>query len=359
MINIIKINTLCNFFEIKDTILKKLSFVIIKITKNMNKTFCFSLIIFTLVCFQLQSQVNLKPSIGLANLPDDNDSIGFPGLNIDLTRTFENTGLKKGDTIPHFRLYTVNSEEYDIENILGESKPCLLIEGSYTCDVFRSKLPLIDSLQNEYGAIVNIFIVYTVEAHPDSPDVCPYMGMVWEVDTNKLLGIRYRQPVTYGQRKQIVSDLLNDFRFTVSVPILIDGPQNKFWNVFNKAPNSAFLIQPNGVIFNKHGWFDGFIGPDYNIRQDIEDLLKLLAIKSDHNLYPQISLFYNQNSLKISGLNKTEPYHLEIFDLNGKRMYSGQHTRYQVSLPELPEGLYSCKIISGTQFFTKKFVVNQ
>jgi len=302
-------------------------------------------IIFTFLSGQLFGQVNLKPSIGLENEPDDNDSIPFPGVYVDFTKTFESTGLKVGDTIPHFKLYTSQSEVYDIENFLGHDKPCLLIEGSYTCDVFRSKLPLIDSLHNEYGSVVDIFIVYTAEAHPDSPDVCPYMGMGWVPDTNKALAIGYRQPVTYGQRKMIVTDLLNDPRFPINVPVLIDGHQNRFWKTFNTAPNSAFLIRPDGIIYARHGWFDGFIGPDYNIRQDIDNLLKFISIEDKTHKKPAPHIIYQNHQLKISGLAEEESFNLKIFDMAGKTVFNGLFSDSPVDLPQLNQGIYCCQVI--------------
>jgi len=323
-----------------------------KIVRNLS--FALSVILY---CSCSYSQVTLKPSIGLNQLPTDADSIPFPGLFIDMSKTFESKGLKKGDTIPHFRLYDYNGQEYDIETILNTGKPCLLIEGSYTCDVFRSRLPLIDSLKTEYGSKINIYIVYTVEAHPDSPDVVPYMGMIWVPDTNKTLGIGYRQPVTYGQRKVIVHAMLNDSRFTINVPVLIDGPQNKFWKTFNTAPNSAFLIKPDGIIYNRHGWFNGLIGPKYNIRNDIAALLKLLSITEKPSQNPELKYLPLQNRIVFNDFDLSDINSFMLYNSQGKTVYQVASAENSFSLPMLQPNIYFFSLKLGQEIFRGKILI--
>ena len=133
-----------------------------------------SLLIYTDSSF---AQVQLKPSIGLSSIPADGDSICPVVFNIDTAHCYEMTGLHDGDTIPEFVLYTIKDEKADIAEILKSGKPVMLIGGSYTCPIFRQKCEKINQLQARYGDRINIFIVYTEEAHPKGPGSVPIVVM--------------------------------------------------------------------------------------------------------------------------------------------------------------------------------------
>ncbi|MBA3283550.1 MAG: T9SS type A sorting domain-containing protein, partial [Nitrosopumilus sp.] len=105
------------------------------------------------------------------------------------------------------------------------------------------------------------------EAHPDI-DTSVYFGYVQTGTQNIQSGILYRQPLTYGERKTVVSNMLDSMN--IAAPIFIDGPCNNWWTTYGPAPNNAYLIDTNGVVFAKHGWFDRF--PD-NIYCDIDSLI--------------------------------------------------------------------------------------
>ena len=187
--------------------------------------------------------------------PGDKDSICPMVFNIDTAYRYESTGLYEGDTIPEFVLYTVKDERISISEVLKSGKPVLLIGGSYTCPVFRQKRERINQLQATYGERVNIFVVYTQEAHPEGPDLSPNSGTVWTLDANIKKNILYPQPRTYGDRRKAAMDMLASRE--LHVPLLLDGPCNPWWTTFGVAPNSAFLISPNGTLICKQGWLNG------------------------------------------------------------------------------------------------------
>ena len=70
-----------------------------------------------------------------------------------------------------------------------------MIGSSYTCPVFRNKLPVINDVVATYGAQLTTIIVYTPEAHPYL-DVSPYFGAVNTHQANISSGILYEQPET-------------------------------------------------------------------------------------------------------------------------------------------------------------------
>jgi hypothetical protein len=63
----------------------------------------------------------------------------------------------------------------------------------------------------------------------------------------------------------------------LKVPVLLDGPGNEWWTTFGTAPNSAFLLNPNGTIFEKQGWLNAGRAP---MTYFIDSLLHLLSGKS-------------------------------------------------------------------------------
>lgn len=232
----------------------------------MKPVFTFLFLVMTFVGFAQ----NLKPTIGLSSLPANNESVcAIPVY----TGNFNASGLQAGDTIPGFRFYDRNGVSYDAQSLLQSGKPLLVIGGSYTCPVFRQKIARINQIATQFSGQLNILVVYVVEAHPKSPDVSPYSGNVWTTSDNQSEGVLYLQPTTYGARKQTLSDMLAKAAYTLSVPVVIDGPCNQWWSTFGPAPNNAYLIKPNGVIYKKHGWFDK--NPD-NMVSDITALLAQL-----------------------------------------------------------------------------------
>ena len=224
----------------------------------------YSILLLLLSSFILTAQVNLKPSIGIGALPEV-DAIICEIPNY--LGSFETSGLQAGDTIADFNLYDLQGNNYEISSIIQDGKPLLFISSSYTCPVYRGKVNLINDLQNQYGDELNIFIIYTVEAHP-SGDISPYFGFENVGNQNIQQGILYSQPDTYGERKSIVEDML--IAMTIDVPVLIDGVCNEWWAHFGPAPNNAYLVNPNGTVYTKHGWFDKFPNDIYC---DIDNLL--------------------------------------------------------------------------------------
>ncbi len=204
-----------------------------------------------LLCIQLlHLPAQLLPTIGLPSLPAVTD----PVCNIPLyLGSFDQSGYQIGEQVPDFTLYDLNGQGTSLSGLLSDGKPVLLVAGSYTCPVFRNRLAELNQLVADYGQAVAIRIIYTVEAHPDI-DISPYSGTVWTHSSNISAGILYRQPATYGDRKAVVTDMLNDLQ--IDADILIDGPCNEWWTHFGPAPNNAYLIDTTGRVYEKQGWFN-------------------------------------------------------------------------------------------------------
>lgn len=219
---------------------------------------------FLFLNFQLTAQPNLLPSIGIGALPSDNDSVCYIPWYLG---SFYTSGLQAGDTAFDFTLYNLNGDSLNLETALSNGRPVLLIAASYTCPVYRGMVPVINDVVNTYAGLLDVYIIYTIEAHPDI-DTSVYFGYVHTGTPNIQAGILYRQPTTYGERKVVVDDMLDSM--TTLAPVFIDGPCNNWWSTYGPAPNNSYLIDTNGIVFSKHGWFDGY--PD-NIYCDLDSLL--------------------------------------------------------------------------------------
>jgi hypothetical protein len=224
-----------------------------------------SIIIITLQAIAgLGQSLQLKPAIGLFTVPQSNSPIcPIPTY----TGNYNSSGIQQLDTIADFTLYDINNQPVNIRQELEDGKPILLVSGSYTCPVFRNKLPALNQVVSQYGSSVKTFIIYTVEAHP-IVDPSPYSGTVWVTSQNQQEGVLYRQAQDYGQRLSLVNEMKS--KMNILSPILLDGPCNEWWQYFGPAPNNAYLIKPDGTVFRKHGWFHK--APD-DIFCDIDSLM--------------------------------------------------------------------------------------
>jgi hypothetical protein len=315
----------------------------------MNKAIFFInlfLLVQSIVCQTIQ----LKPSIGISSVPSLNDAI----CNIPIyTGNYTVSGYQAGDTIPHFKLFDKNGTAYDVLQALQTGKPLLLIGGSYTCPLFRQKISVINQVNNLYGNLLTIWVIYVVEAHPKAPDVSPYSGTLWTTAANNNEGILYLQPTTYGARINILNDMLANPLYTLSVPVLIDAPCNQWWLNFGPAPNNAYLIYPNGVIYKKHPWFDKQQEGD-TIMKDIQNLLNILSINKKENASHN-SLFIYPNPVENgvayihSDITNLEEKEYDVLDITGRSVKNNVTLLNQgkvLNVEHLPSGVYFFKFVT-------------
>lgn len=297
-----------------------------------------------IISTSLIAQPVLKPSIGLSSLPADNTPI----CNIVCGNyNFNNEGLAVGDTIPQFQFYTLSGTPYDAQSLLNTGKPLCIVAGSFTCPVWRGKITELNNLISTYGSQVNFLVVYVVEAHPNSPDVSPYSCNVWVTSQNQTEGVLYLQPTTYGARKQVATDMMNNTcncMQTFNCPMVIDGPCNEFWTTFGEAPNNAYLISPiDGTVYCKHGWFNQ--APN-NMGTCIISLLATLSVNEQNSL-ANVSLYPNpvaDGTFTLSGL--TASAELSVYNVLGEKIQSEMLTASSETVVSLSaaKGMYFYKL---------------
>jgi hypothetical protein len=233
----------------------------------MYKFFLFAAFSVVLIS-EVSAQPKLRQNIGVDGLPNDTDSI-CP-LAGKYSMDFYNAGIHLGDTAYDFTLYDADGHPTSLSGVLSKGKPVMLISGSYTCPIFRSNVPSINSVVGAYGKYINTYIIYTAEAHPFI-DPCPYdTDPQISNEMNRADSIFYRQPKTYGDRKSI--EYAMSKALTINAPIIFDAPCNQWLLNYGPAPNIAYLIDAQGIVRYKEPWFNlnGSFAAD-----DINELLSI------------------------------------------------------------------------------------
>lgn len=310
-------------------------------------------------CHFVTAQI-LGPTIGVSSLPADSDPICTINVYLDPDGTYETPGIQIGDTLLHFNFYDVNGVGTDILTELQKGKPLLLISGSYTCPVYRGKIPAINQIQATYGSQLSTFIIYVVEPHPDV-DISPYSGNVWTTSANVSEGILHRQPTTYGERKTVVSTMLS--AMTIDVPVLIDGPCNEYWINMAYAPNNAYLINTDGKVYVKHGWFHK---APKDMEADIANLLLNLGtddLSGDKDkellIYPNPSTGNFEMESPFPG----ESYNLQLLNYLGQEVFSNDVSNsnkiVKVNFSALDEGFYFLRYSSKNRVYTSKLIIER
>jgi hypothetical protein len=214
--------------------------------------------------FICSGQSSLLPHIGLGALPLNSDPIcPIPVY----TGEMDTSGYAVGDPVADFTLYTSTGDSIRLRDLLLNGKPVLLVGGNYTCPIFRQKIDELNDIANYYSGQLQTYLIYGVEAHP-IVDPSPYSGFVWTTSQNNAEGVLYEQPDTYGERLELIDSLRANYN--IIPQILVDGPCNPWWLNYGPAPNNAYLIDTNGIVRAKQGWFQR--APE-NIWCDIDSLL--------------------------------------------------------------------------------------
>lgn len=161
-------------------------------------------------------------------------------------------GPEAGERAPNLRIRDTRGRELELESLWKE-RPVVLVTGSYSCPVYRSRGPALQRLSERYGSRAKFIVLYTVEAHPvGSPS--PYTGREWVTEENRRQGILVRQPGTFEERARLATECQAALR--LEMPFLVDGMDNAAWEKYGSAPNACYLISSKGRVRLRQDWFD-------------------------------------------------------------------------------------------------------
>ncbi|PCJ00867.1 MAG: hypothetical protein COB15_01985 [Flavobacteriales bacterium] len=317
----------------------------------------YSLLINLLIIFSISAQPALLPTIGVGNLPSDSDPIcTIPMVGGSSSNIFV------GDTIPHFKLYDINGVQMDIGSTLQQGKAVLIMCGSFTCPAFRNKVDELATIAAMYPTQLEVMMIYVVEAHPKTPDLCPYSGLVNEAN-NVGTSASFLQPTTYLERKNAVQEFLDSMTVEISgIPVYIDGPCNEWWHAFGEAPNDGFLINPDGVVEIEQVWFDKF--PDDMFADVATYIAANPNLGTTEYFQQKINIFPNPvasgKNITLSIPKEMGNYTIDLIDITGKTIMTLNNTA-SLRLDEklFQQGVYFMKITADNgKTYTKKLIIN-
>ncbi len=243
----------------------------------INKTaiLSFTLLIFGslfLSCSQ-QTEDSVTSNKGL---PEDDAVILFqksepwidPDYDLPWREWHESILIEKNEIVPDFTLYTPEGTPFNLYNELSKGKPILLVSGSQTCPISRKKITPVNEIAQKYDDDLTIVMVYTIEPHPFDT-VSPYSttNEIWTERKNIEEGIHVKQQRTYKERKKASKEWQDEYG--IKPLMLVDNPNNEFWQTFGQASNMAYLINLDSTVF----WRQAILQPR-RLERNINLLLK-------------------------------------------------------------------------------------
>jgi hypothetical protein len=151
-----------------------------------------------------------------------------PALLID-DLTFARDAPGPGDRVPAFDLVTLDGGRFR-DTDLGPL-PVLMVFGSRTCPVTASAGPVLRRLYALFGDRVRFVLVNTREAHP---------------------GDVFGQPQTYAEKRTHAAELRD--HHAIDFEVAVDDIDGRLHRAMSPKPNSAYLIDPSGVIRHRAHW---------------------------------------------------------------------------------------------------------
>ena len=190
--------------------------------------------------------------------------VRFPGVQHTVAGTAWYTDLyqglgdralqsgQPGERMPELILHDIEGNQQQLSRC-WEKQPALLVTMSLSCGRSRRHARGLRRLSRRFEQDINTVIIYIAEAHPiDVPS--PYADRIWVTPKNEIAGIHCAQPRTVEARIELAHQLRRRYRLSTS--ILIDALDDRAWRAFGGAPNVAILVDPDGRIAVKQGWFE-------------------------------------------------------------------------------------------------------
>jgi len=154
---------------------------------------------------------------------------------------------KAGEPAWEFTLPSLDGGEVTLSDLL-QTKPVVILTGSYSCPVYRKNQGKIEKLADRLGDRVHVVIVYGPEAHPKN-DNSPYSGDNWakpdkysHVDLARTDAERMKNARKVGGASGVIE--------------LVEPVDNPFWCTYGTAANAGYLIAQDGTFYAVHDWFD-------------------------------------------------------------------------------------------------------
>lgn len=221
-----------------------------------NRPLIFAMILFS---FSLNSLLAQKRTNSLKSTPDDSKKVLFKKsdamVDYNYMLRWEVLIKTSGELAPDFTIRHLSGKEFNLYQELEKGDPILLINGSYTCDISREQMDDISDLSRKYKRKLRVYLIHTIEAHPaDMTSPYSISSDVWLSNFNHRDDVAADQPKTYRERRLLTQKWKHSS--DIVPKILVDGPDNEFWNLYGQSPNMAFLIDTDSTISSSQILFD-------------------------------------------------------------------------------------------------------
>ena len=157
---------------------------------------------------------------------------------------FSKQGPQPGRTMPDLQVYDLEGKPVALSS-LWKDKPALIVTASVTCPISVRSCPTLKELSSVNANYVNTAVLYIREAHPAEGDA----------ESEKAVGARsHPQPATFAERLELAR-LFNE-KVAPGTPVFVDGIDNAAAKAPDAGPNIGLLVNTDGRIINRQGWFD-------------------------------------------------------------------------------------------------------
>jgi hypothetical protein len=178
--------------------------------------------------------------------------LGWPALGPEHVKLdYEHTGVQVGQQMREFPVVDLANTPVSLST-LWRDRPCVLMTGSLTCPVSRDRAADFAAMADRFGESINVAMLYVVEAHPDeSPS--PYSETVWVTRRNLDDAVLHPQPSSVNERVQLAKAFASGL--SASTTVVVDEMSNFAWGFLGAGPNVALLIDRDGKVLARQGWY--------------------------------------------------------------------------------------------------------
>jgi len=190
------------------------------------------------------------PTAPPTSAPTPTGRLSFEGARA----RFQNRGVQPGQKLPPLSLVDLDGKPFDLA-ALQRGRPLVLVTVSLTCNVARRNQAAVGELARALGDRAAVLTIYTIDAHPIT-DACPYTGEEWVPEANHRDAVLVRQPTDLAARLDLARRYAHDWQRGAGSSA-VDTIDNASWHTLGEAPNVGLVVDRDGVVTERTGWFDG------------------------------------------------------------------------------------------------------
>jgi thiol-disulfide isomerase/thioredoxin len=148
--------------------------------------------------------------------------------------------LAVGQKAPDFELATRDGKSRVRLSSLRQTKPVVLVFGSYTCPPFRKEMPAINEVYRQYADRLAFYFVYIEEAHASD---------IWPLKSNAKEKIVFANPADMSERVGLANTCAKSMK--IEFPMLVDDMGGSVDRAYTGWPTRIYVVGLDGRIVFK------------------------------------------------------------------------------------------------------------